>query len=590
MRFDETVQYVPADFIADGFIDTSSINIADSTFSGTALQRAERPLRSELLSTAIAAILRQGLSDRAKLVHVQPIDSGHVQVGIVYDPFQATRVIDIGPSSDKPADGEAFRKLWGEKAELRRFKDGSIAESVVWSVARPEDAALIPGKIVKWLLERHFGIAGSDVTPLSSDSAWLSSVQTPPSARNAICVEGSEKLGFRPVLDAYDELYRLLKSIDTELPLAILHVGPADEALRYSSTFVPHPIDSARWATAPDCLRYLSKVQIILQFESSPRWPDDLAAIQKVKLALLEKIARVIMARVRRAKAVIVLDADASEIEDHAALEVLLPQGVAFHLRIFHERERTLLQRIIDGDIPRFGTALPQPPKRLALPALQRHTDRFVHTPQHHAALAPLHHRFPSYSGATRLLKRWAAAHMLAPLQLRAEALELLMARVYLDPGTLSSPGSATAGFTRAMHLLAGWDWKEEPLFVPVFSASRGGADQSDSESQAGRVRFPAEKREAARARFEQRRKLDGFGHGQAGVEGQSSGTGKAGGAWVVVTEEDLDGVRWTSGVGRVVAGRVGALAKATLAALGGMAESGVMDVLVSLISQSGAR
>lgn len=31
-----------------------------------------------------------------------------------------------------------FRQFWGEKAELRRFQDGNIAEAVVWEVGLAE--------------------------------------------------------------------------------------------------------------------------------------------------------------------------------------------------------------------------------------------------------------------------------------------------------------------------------------------------------------------------------------------------------------------------------------------------------------------
>lgn len=456
-------------------------------------------------------------------------------------------MLDVGPSPDQVAETQAFQALWGDRAELRRFKDGTIAESIVWDVKRPEDAALVPSRIIEWLLHRHFSIGVEDIISRSTSSDWLSVVQTPSTARDAICVAGAEKLGFSPMMKAYDELYKLLKSIDTELPLAILNVYPADEALRYSSTFIPHPVDEGRAAGAPDCLKWASSAEVVLQFESSPRWPDDLGAIQKVKLALLEKLARVVSDRLRGVRAEIVFDANANEIEDNAGLEVLLPQGVAFRLRIHHEKERVHLQRILDGDAPVFGTSLPLPPRRLAVPAMEHYLHRFVYRPQHHAALAPMHHRYPSYSSATRLLKRWFASHMLS-LQIPSEAAELIMASVYLDPKQLHVPATATAGFARAINLLAGWDWRSEPLVVPVFAAAR------DAATQSGRLRFPAEERKEAEKAFTERRLKDAeINHG----------------AWGLVTEEDLTGVRWTKDLpNRVVAGRVTGLAKATLEAL----------------------
>lgn len=538
-----------------------SVNVNDLPFSAALPQRSEYPLHLDLLAASVATSLRRGLSDRARMVHVSPIlGTSILGVGIIFDPLQATRVLDVGPPSEQIAAGEAFRQLWGQKAELRRFKDGSITESVVWDLARPEEAADIPSRIVSWLLGLHFQISEERVKRITSDPGWLSIVQTPASARDAVALAGSEKLGFRPMIDAYDDSYKLLTSIDSELPLSILQVTPASELLRYSSTFVPRPIDINRFHTAPNCLKHIPCANIVMQFESSPRWPDDLAAIQKVKLALLEKVARVITAQRRNTRASIVLEPGASEIEDHAALEVLLPQGVAFRIRIFHDRERTLLERTIQEDAPVFGTSLPQPPRRLALPALASHTRRFVHLPQHHSSIAPLHHRFPSYSSATRLLKRWFSAHMLS-LHICSEVIELLMASVYLDPGSLHSPASSMAGFVRAIRMLAQWDWRGKSMIVPVFTASR------DLATSSGRIRFPIERRKEAEEAFTSLRSRD-----EKILRG----------AWVVSTEEDVEGLRWTEHPSRVIAGRVTALAKATLVPIEAATNNETIDVQVS--------
>lgn len=541
------------------FDEYLQVDISACKTAGGLIGSSERPSRQHLVASAMEGILRQGLGDRVRLLAVRPISGSDVSIGLIYEPSNATRVLDVGPSSDKKDATEAFRQLWGDKAELRRFKDGSISESVVWSITRPEEATMIPSRIVGYLLEKHFGLGDDAVTTLSSDSGWSTIVQTPAVARDAICVAGSERLGFRPMMDAYDDLYKLLKSIDDDLPLAILSVQPASELLRYSSTFVPHPLDLNRYATSPDCLKYLPTADIIIQFESSPRWPDDLAAIQKVKLAMFEKIARIITAQRKGTKVGIIFDSSRTEIEDRAALEIITPGGIAFKARIYHEREKTLLERILEGEQQTFGTALPQPLPRLASPALDLHIRQFSHLPAHHGAMAPLHHRYPSYSSATRLLKRWFAAHMLSSL-VSTEVIELIMARVYLEPGSLAQPSSAVAGFIRAVDLLANWEWRNEPLFVPILSLNAADG--------ARRIRFPEEERREATALFEDALKKD--------VDGKHAG-------WTVVTEQDVGGRRWTRGISALVAGRVRVLAKATFESVKSSVES--IDVKVGLLT-----
>jgi U3 small nucleolar RNA-associated protein 22 len=256
-------------------------------------------------------------------------------------------------------------------------------------------------------------------------------------------------------------------------------------------------------------------------------------------MALFEKLASLIESKLRGSKASIVFDSTYSEIEDHVALEVLLPKGVAFKLRIFHEKEKVLLERSLEDQKMAFGTALPTPPRRLVLPAMEKHLYRFIHSSKHHHGLAPLHHQYPSFSTATRLVKRWFAAHMLS-LLVPCEALELLVAGVYLDSGPLSAPASGTTGYVRTIKKLAEWEWRSEPLLVPLFCDREG-----------GKPRFDVEMRKAVVNGFEKR--------AHASSEHR---------AWCIATEDDLEGYRWTKGISRVVAGRVGGLARATLTAL----------------------
>ncbi|TYJ58527.1 hypothetical protein B9479_000736 [Cryptococcus floricola] len=536
-------------------VDISSVKI-DATLD----QRSEYPSAPSLAVARFASTVRSALSNRVDLVYLSPLSSTKLALGLLLNSSNATRVLDVGPSPEQAEAGAEFRELWGEKAELRRFKDGSIAESVVWDVSRPEDAALIPTRIIHHVLKRHFSVSEQKINSFSTSQGWLSVIQVPPSARDAVSVKESEKLGFRPTITAYDALYKILKNSDADLPLGLLNIQSASPLMRYSSTFVPHPIDVPRLPSAPACIRYTPHIEVVIQFESSPKWPDDLAAVQKVKLALLEKLARVVQKKLGREATVgIVFDDGASEIEDQAALEVVVPEGVAFKLRVYYEREKGLLERAIEDDQPAFATSLPNPPRRLAVPALAKHIERFHHLPAHHSSLAPLHHRYPNFSSSTRLLKRWFSAHMMmGPELVREEVIELIMAGIYLEPGRGKTPASAVAGFLRAMELLGGWDYKSEPMLVPIHTAFSPSAT-----SASGRVRFPAELKEEAIKTFESlRAKEKDAGH-----------------PWVICTEQDVDGLRWTKGLGKGVAARVALLARATLEAAKSGVESGALDV-----------
>lgn len=69
--------------------------------------------------------------------------------------LQAFRLVDRGPQADSAKAAAAFRHLWGERAELRRFPDGTIHEAVAWDHVAPAERHALPDMIAKHVLELH---------------------------------------------------------------------------------------------------------------------------------------------------------------------------------------------------------------------------------------------------------------------------------------------------------------------------------------------------------------------------------------------------------------------------------------------------
>ena len=71
-------------------------------------------------------------------------ERGPLLIGILVSSLEkAFRVVDAGPNVEHKDEALKFRNFWGEKTELRRFKDGIIAESTVWESKQWERPTII---------------------------------------------------------------------------------------------------------------------------------------------------------------------------------------------------------------------------------------------------------------------------------------------------------------------------------------------------------------------------------------------------------------------------------------------------------------
>ena len=130
--------------------------------------------------SSVYQVISKALGDRVKLISlasrcIEPWPVGGkpspkktsegLNVGLLLDSENSTRVVDHGPSAEQKEEAAAFRSFWGEKAELRRFKDGSILESLVWS-DQPSSPSIMR-QILGYSLGLHFDITEDDIGSVS---------------------------------------------------------------------------------------------------------------------------------------------------------------------------------------------------------------------------------------------------------------------------------------------------------------------------------------------------------------------------------------------------------------------------------------
>lgn len=167
-----------------------------------------------------------------------------LHLGIILNPDNAYEILDKGPESiDESA--SKFRAFWGEKAQLRRFQDGSITESVVWASANDDLAKkrMIVRSIVLYLLQHHYQLEEKDFEYIAGEFDLVYTltksfkVDKINPKFNIQQDTNAEALALH-VIREFDDLTRKLNSLK-DLPLEIVSISGISPVLRYCD---PQPV------------------------------------------------------------------------------------------------------------------------------------------------------------------------------------------------------------------------------------------------------------------------------------------------------------------------------------------------------------
>ncbi|KAK9449260.1 Nrap protein [Limtongia smithiae] len=474
------------------------------------------------LTSRVYKVLKRGLGDRAKLISIKYAEpttfeltarkptipaQATFSIGLILNTDFSEQLVIHGPQAEDKVTSAEFRKFWGRKSELRRFKDGSIEESVVWE---PQDGdRSVCFQIVTYLMQRHFGENSTKDLAVVGDG--LSKYFLADSYLGDSGAFGN----FQKNLNEFEQLRKLLIDID-DLPLRVNAVLPTSARLRYASIKSPAEYDVTN---VDDDFS-----DVVVELETSTKWPDDLTAVQHSKAAFLlglsESITRIDNTITTR----VGLDRDLNTIENFAFMDVLFSSGYAYRVRIQTDREAIMFKNY-------------KTDKDIGIRAL-RHLQRdFVGAARHSTEFVTQCHRFPFLSPTVRRVKAWFEAHMLSS-HIDDITIELLTLAVFLRPFPWTPPANATVGFMRVLYFLARWDWRAEPIILDL------GGGESGSGMNLAEI-------QAARDGFKQQRANDPEFNQVA---------------WFVAVNYEASGTLWTaqSRPHKVVASRVTALARAS--------------------------
>ncbi|KAL1983081.1 hypothetical protein VTN96DRAFT_494 [Rasamsonia emersonii] len=491
----------------------------DRLFFVTSPQQMDGTLQLLQYQHTMYQILTRALGDRVRLIHLSSQDvpswspathpasqKSHrtIMVGLLLDAENANRLVDHGPPAEQKDEAASFRAFWGEKAELRRFRDGRILESLVWS--EQESANSVVYQVLTYALRRHLNIFEEYIRCTGEE--YDKRVRD-------FCGPVSSSSGpFQLVYDAFQALQQSLQNME-DIPLSVRQLQPASPHLRFTALSA---MSEGSIVSEP--------VEVILQLESSTKWPDDLVAIQLTKVAFLTKIGDLLKSDGSIRSFRVGLENDSSKILNRAFLDVIHTSQVVFRLRIHHDREQTLLERKLKEK------GLSASAKEEFAAALSEYKQLFIQGPRLTQAIRTLCTRFSLLSPTIRLMKHWFHSHLLLS-NVKEEFVELLTTHTFVQCYPWEAPSSVMSGFFRTLLFISRWNWQREPFIVDLGGLTTQELSVIETRFLAWRSVDPAMKKVAL----------------------------------VVASEIDQDGVTWTlNGMPpKVVAARISSLAKAAV-------------------------
>ncbi|KAG6402464.1 hypothetical protein SASPL_134658 [Salvia splendens] len=424
----------------------------------------------------VLCVLDQALRGRTKLIRVfwrnassdcnfenglSMLDGEPLFVGIAIGSVEeAFKQAVLGPSPEEKDKALEFRNFWGDKSTLRWFRDGKIAEVAVWEHEAWEKHLIIK-EICEHVLMRHLSLPKQNIITIVDQLDFVLRHDN----KDPVSHAGS-------LMKAYDDLSKHLRLLDN-IPLRISSVQPLDSAFRLTSVFppVPHPLaikESARIKLEKHTATCVQPLEVMIQarkLEGSGNWPMDEQAMEKTKTAFLLRIAERLVLGIIDLISVTISECMtklSDELHDslHSKFGItctateddvdIFVSGYAFRLKILHERGLSLVKKL-GGQTKHVLSA----DKKLFLRS------------QHSSMIDGLRGRYPIYGPIVRLAKRWVSAHLFSN-SLPEEAIELLVAHLFLKPLPFRPPCSRITGFLRFLRLLSEYDWSFSPLIVDI--------------------------------------------------------------------------------------------------------------------------
>ncbi|GMF32639.1 unnamed protein product [Phytophthora lilii] len=416
----------------------------------------------------LESVLSKALTDRVSLVRPIAEDAADwnmqygsiptqrkVVVGLRINSDNAWRIVDKGPSADDKVASTQFRQFWRGKSELRRFKDGAIIEAVVWEGISTENRHRVLDAIVNFIVPAHCPQLTSSQIKTSNAALYSAlDVEEPAGMKKAKASNAS----FESTMNSVSKLWvifnnfaKTLRDLDS-LPLKVSDVLPVHPAFRYTSLFPvqPHPLAYSKGekldaAPMAHVNTVLEPLMLYLKFERSSAWPNEKKALMHAKTGFYVHIGHELQTR---------LNLRCEVAKD--CVDVFM-SGYVFRLVIRSEKELS----VVTGAAGIKKLAIVHSPEYVTA---KREAD---YLSKHANTIHALHTKNTSFGPTVRLVQRWLADKAMSNM-LPVEAVELLVADVFLTTTPTSTPRSVLSSFLRFLKRISSFEWQTVPFIVDL--------------------------------------------------------------------------------------------------------------------------
>ncbi|CCE64941.1 hypothetical protein TPHA_0J01190 [Tetrapisispora phaffii CBS 4417] len=449
-----------------------------------AMERVKFVTIENYLAHKITTVAKFALGDRIRLIEVELVGQNHrfpinkrkphpagqgnlnfefIKLKLITNGSESEKIVTKGPifSEDPSQEAVAFKNFWGAKASLRRFKDGSITHCCIWSTSANQPVIT---SILDFILKSHFsdGIHISDnFTKLFHELLPLPNL---PASSNTSVLNLSS---FYNLKKSFDLLYKIIFKM--KLPLSVRSIQPVGSAFRYTSLCQPVPFAYSD----PDFFQ-----EVVLEFETSQKWPDEIFSLEKSKTAFLLKIQEQLEAENGdRYRSFFTRDESIPYNTEIMTLQILTPEGYGFKFRVLTERDEILYLRAISNARAEVKSSLEN--------TFLKFNAKYQASPRHTRTIENLSHTFEFYSPVVRLFKKWLDSHLLLG-HLSEELVELIAMKPFVEHAPFLVPGSVENGFLKLLRFLSQWNWREDPLILDLTKSDEELSNSLDTSIGAG--------------------------------------------------------------------------------------------------------